>query len=277
ASSRRVRGNIFYLRFKLFDPDQFLEQVLPSLRLLFTRYFACFSVAVIVLAAGVMIASWQEIYGSITRLYRPETILLAWITLVAIIVGHELSHGLTCKRFGGKVHEIGLLLIYLQPAMYCNVSDAWLFPERRKRLLVTLAGAWFEVFCWALATLFWRLTDPATLPNYLALVVATTLGIKTLFNLNPLIKLDGYYLLSDYLEIPNLRRNAFQHIGSCIRKLLQPGSARTNGTRTFLSAVSSAVGFPQGSDATERSKVAADKNVRGSSIFSVGEFFASVT
>jgi len=101
------------------------------------------------------------------------------------------------------------------------VSDAWLFPEKSKRLLVTLAGAWFEVFSWALATLFWRLTDPATLPNYLALVVATTLGIKTLFNLNPLIKLDGYYLLSDYLEIPNLRKNAYQHIGSCFRRLFR--------------------------------------------------------
>ena len=112
--------------------------------------------------------------------------------------------------------------------MYCNVSDAWLFPEKRKRLLVTLAGAWFEVFCWALATLFWRLTDPATLPNYLALVVATTLGIKTLFNLNPLIKLDGYYLLSDYLEIPNIRRNAFQHIGSSLRRFLHMSQPSAN-------------------------------------------------
>ena len=116
---------------------------------------------------------------------------MAWFTLVAVIVGHELAHGLTCKRFGGSVHEIGMLLIYLQPAMYCNVSDAWLFPEKRKRLLVTLAGAWFEVLCWAFATLFWRLTEPGTIPNFLALVVATTLGIKSLFNLNPLIKLDG--------------------------------------------------------------------------------------
>src|SRR5207245_2424118 len=103
-----------------------------------------------------------------------------------------------------------------------------LFPEKHKRLLVTLAGAWFEVFCWALATLFWRLTDPSTLPNFLALVVATTLGIKTLFNLNPLIKLDGYYLLSDYLGIPNLRSHAQQYIGSCFRRLFHRGKPSTD-------------------------------------------------
>src|SRR6185295_10688621 len=186
-----------------------LGRMVPALSFVFTKSFAWLSIATILLAAGVMIGSWQEIHQNLARLYRPETLFLAWLTLLVIIVGHEFSHGLACKRFGGQVHEIGLLLIYLQPAMYCNVSDAWLFPEKRRRLLVTLAGAWFEVFCWALAMLFWRFTDPATLPNYLALVIATTLGIKTLFNLNPLIKLDGYYLLSDYLEIPNIRRNAF--------------------------------------------------------------------
>src|SRR5206468_1206138 len=221
ARSGRFRGNVFYLRFKVFDPDRFLERAVPKLRFLFTQQFASFSGAVILAAVAVMVLNWQELHLSLSRLYRPETILLAWVTLLSIVVGHEFSHGLTCKYFGGKVHEIGLLLIYLQPAMYCNVSDAWLFPEKRKRLLVTLAGAWFEIFCWALATLFWRLTDPATLANYLALVIATTLGIKTLFNLNPLIKLDGYYLLSDYLEIPNLRKNAYQHIGYCLRRLVR--------------------------------------------------------
>ena len=221
SQSRRVQGNIFYLRFKMFDPDLFLERMLPRLRFFFTQTFAWFSVATILLAAGVMIVSWQELHLHVAQLYRPETLALAWVSLLVIVMGHEFAHGFTCKRFGGRVHELGFMLIYLQPAMYCNVSDAWLFPEKRKRLLVTLAGGWFEVFCWSLALLFWRLTDPATLPNYLALVISATLGIKTLFNFNPLIKLDGYYLLSDYLEIPNLRRNAFGHIGASLRGIFR--------------------------------------------------------
>jgi multidrug resistance efflux pump len=194
-------------------------------RLVFTPFFAWFSVAVLLLAGTILIANWHEIHASLAHLYRPETVLLAWLMLLVIVMGHELSHGLTCKRFGGEVHEIGLLLIYLQPAMYCNVSDAWLFPEKRKRLLVTLAGAWFEVLCWGLATLFWRVTEQGSLPNYLAMVMAATLGIKILFNFNPLIKLDGYYLLSDYLEIPNLRRRAYQHIGNTLGCLARLGKS----------------------------------------------------
>ena len=216
---RRVAGNIFYLRYSAFDPDRFFDRVVPKISFAFSKAFAFFSVATILLAANVTISSWTELHHSWSRLYQPGALFFAWVTFVGIIVGHEFAHGLTCKRFGGRVHEVGFLLVYLQPAMYCNVSDAWLFPEKKKRLLVTLAGAWFEVFCWALAVLVWRITDPATMPNFLALVISTTLGIKSLFNLNPLIKLDGYYLLSDLLEVPNLRRNAYGYIGSRLRQL----------------------------------------------------------
>jgi putative peptide zinc metalloprotease protein len=107
------------------------------------------------------------------------------------------------------VNEIGFLLLYFQPAFYCNVSDAWLIQEKTKRLWVTFAGAYSEMLVWALATIAWRVTETDTWINFVALVIMATSGVKTLFNLNPLIKLDGYYLLSDYLEIPNLRQKSF--------------------------------------------------------------------
>src|SRR5205823_150453 len=151
-------------RFKLFDPDRFLEALVPRFGFVFTRTFACLSLALVGVAATVTITNWEELHRSLFKLYRVETVPVAWITLLAIVMGHELSHGLTCKRFGGKVHEIGFLLVYLQPAMYCNVSDAWLFPEKSRRLLVTLAGAWFEVAVWAVATLFWRVTELGSVP-----------------------------------------------------------------------------------------------------------------
>jgi len=115
--------------------------------------------------------------------------------------------------------ELGFLLLYFQPAFYCNVSDAWLFPEKAKRLWVSFAGPYFELFLWSLATIVWRVSEVDTWINYIGLIVMTTSGIKTLFNFNPLIKLDGYYLLSDYLEIPNLRRKSFSYIGSWIKRL----------------------------------------------------------
>ena len=97
------------------------------------------------------------------------------------------------------------MLIYFSPALYVNVSDAWLFPEKSKRLWVGFAGPYFELFLWALATWVWRLTNTDTAINFVAFIVMLTSGVKTLFNLNPLIKLDGYYLFSDWLEIPNLK------------------------------------------------------------------------
>ena len=140
--------------------------------------------------------------------------------MLTVTTLHEFAHGLTCKHFGGHVHEMGFLLIYLQPAFYCNISDAWLFPEKSRRLWVTAAGAFFEMTLWALATVAWRLTEPATWVSDVALVIMATSAIKQVFNLNPLIKLDGYYLLSDWLDMPNLRQRSFQYVGARFRRLL---------------------------------------------------------
>ena len=191
---------------------------------MFTPYFLAFSATLIQLAMGTTAANWRDFTQDLPRLYRLSAIPL--FLIIGFLVGsvHELAHGLTCTYFGGEVHEVGFMLIYLQPALYCNVSDAWLFPEKSKRLLVGLAGPYFELFLWALGTIAWRLTDVETWINYLALVVMASSGIKTLLNFNPFIKLDGYYLLSDYLEIPNLRRKSFRYVGSLIQRLFGRGA-----------------------------------------------------
>ncbi len=209
AKQGRVRGNLLYLRFKFFDPDRLLTWLVPRLRFFFTPGFVVLSAVVTIFATGLTVANSAEISRCAHGLFRWQSLLPAYVTMLVIIAFHEFAHGLTCKRFGGKVHEIGFLLLFFQPAFYCNVSDAWMFPEKSRRLWVTFAGAYFEVFLWALATVAWRVTDTSTLINYMALVVMLTSGVKSLFNLNPLIKLDGYYLLSDWLEIPNLRARAF--------------------------------------------------------------------
>ncbi len=217
--NRRIRGNPFYLRFRIFDPDRLLDRLVGRLGFLFTTSFFCFSAAVILLAAGMTASQWYEIVQDFPRLYSFQSLILAYVTTLIVITAHEFAHGLTCKHHGGSVREMGFFLLFFQPAFYCNVSDAWLFPEKSKRLWVTFAGAYFEVFLWAIATVVWRLTDPFTLVNYMALVVMATSGIKTLFNLNPLIKLDGYYLLSDLLGVPNLRQRAFGWLGDRFRWL----------------------------------------------------------
>ncbi len=217
---RRIRGNLLYLRFSAFDPDRLFDRLIKKIGFFFTPHFVIFSASLILFAVGVTILNWGEIWQDFQGLFRFQAIFLAWLTMLSIVTAHEFAHGLACKRFGGQVHDIGFMLLYLQPAFYCNVSDAWLFPEKSKRLWVSFAGAYFEVFLWAFATLIWRLTEPGTLIHFQALVVTAASGIATLFNLNPLIKLDGYYMPSDYLEIPNLRQRAFDYLRAQIKRLV---------------------------------------------------------
>ena len=216
----RIRGTLLYLRWKAFDPDRLFDDLAHRFRWLFTPAFVALSAALMLLAMGITAANYGAIGRRLPELYRTDIFVFAWMILLAVITSHEFAHGLTCKHFGGHVHELGFMLIFFQPAMYCNVSDAWLFPEPRKRLWVTFAGAYWEMFVWSMATLVWWATDPNTLLNLMALVIMLTSGIKTLFNLNPLIKLDGYYLLSDLLDIPNLNRRASNYLRGLLNRLV---------------------------------------------------------
>jgi putative peptide zinc metalloprotease protein len=216
---RRTSGSLLYLRYRAFDPDRAFEHLIRGVRWFFTPSFVVFSAAAIMVAIATTIASWDEYVRSLGLLYHVSAVPLFIVLSFLVVCIHECAHGLTCKHFGGEVHEIGFLLIYFQPALYCNVSDAWLFSEKSKRLWVGFAGPYFELFVWALATIAWRVTDVETWISYAALIVMTSSGIKTLFNFNPFLKLDGYYLLSDYLEIPNLRRKSFRYVGSVLKRL----------------------------------------------------------
>lgn len=208
----RIRGSLLYLRFKVIDPDRLLDRLVGHFGFCFTRRFVVGSIWLIVLALLMLIANGDEIGRDFARVFRPSSIIPALVIILVTTVGHEFAHGLTCKHYGGRVCEMGFLLLFFQPALYCNVSDAWLFAEKSKRMWVGLAGTYFELVLWAFAVFVWRLTAPETALNFVALVLLGTSGFRIFLNLNPLIKLDGYYVLSDWLEIPNLRGRAFSFI-----------------------------------------------------------------
>jgi putative peptide zinc metalloprotease protein len=229
APPDRDRGplglRILYWRKSLFDPDRLFTWLAPRIGFFWTPAFLVVSAGCIVLAAALLWANRQDVTTSLLGVLRWETAPLAWLVLLFVTTCHEFAHGLTCKRHGGEVHEVGFLMIFFMPCFYCNVSDAWLFPEKSKRLWVTLAGGYFELFLWALAVFVWRVTTPDTLVNYLAFVVLSACGVQTLFNFNPLLKLDGYYLLSDWAEVPNLQQRAGAYVKGWLRRLLW-GAAR---------------------------------------------------
>ena len=216
----RKRQSILYYRYSLFDPDQFLNWLEPKVRIFWSRTFVIVSAAMILMAALTLWQNRADLSLSFHRSVRVETLVIAWLIIVGSTFCHEFAHGLTVKRYGGEVHEIGVLLLFFTPCFYCNVSDAWLIPQKSRRLLVTLAGGYCDLCVWTIAVFVWRITIQDTLVNYLAWVIVSVCGARIFFNFNPFMKLDGYYLMSDWLGIPNLRRRAKEYWMSHLRWLL---------------------------------------------------------
>jgi putative peptide zinc metalloprotease protein len=220
-----AQGDIFRIRWSLADPDKFMDRAMPYLRFCFTRPFVVASIVLFAIYCLVLSSRWQEFSKALADLYLfrlgASDLAVFWLTATVVIAIHELGHGFTCKHFGGQVHEIGAMLLYFEPAFFCNVNDAWTFPDLKARLWVTAAGSWIQLVVAGIASIVWWAATPGSLVSEVALAAVIIGGVTTvLMNANPLIPLDGYYALSDYLEVPNLRQRAFGHLKWFIRSQL---------------------------------------------------------
>ncbi|MGE5092361.1 MAG: HlyD family efflux transporter periplasmic adaptor subunit [Bacillota bacterium] len=226
AQPKLFRGEVTRMRWSMGDPNAAFDRWLPRLRFLFSREFLILSVALFAVNLGMMAITWPKFHAALSQLtnfsaFTPAHAVLFWLTVLGVVFVHELGHGFTCKYFGGEVHEMGFMLVYFQPAFYANVNDAWTFPELKARLWVTAAGVWIAGVVATLAGLVWWIADPGTLLSQVALLAFIFGGaFSVLTNANPLIPLDGYFALSDYLEVPNLRHRAFAHLEWLIRRHL---------------------------------------------------------
>jgi putative peptide zinc metalloprotease protein len=211
------RGEILRMRWSFGDPDRLFDRLMPSIRWMFTRGFVIASGALFAVYFLILGATWNAFSQAVVATYSPSNITLGaicifWITSLTVIMIHELGHGFACKHFGGEVHELGLMIIYFQVAFYCNVNDAWSFPTLRSRLWVTAAGGWIQFVVASLAAVVWFAAKQGTLLSEIAVAAMITGGAMTLVtNANPLLPLDGYFALTDWLEIPNLRLRALAY------------------------------------------------------------------
>ena len=211
------RGELLRMRWSFGDPDTMMERLLPAIRWMFTPGFVAISLVLFAVYGIVLAARFPEYTSALQATYSLGSLTVGRaLVFVAsgliVVLIHELGHGFTCKYFGGAVHELGFMLLYFQPAFYCNVSDAWSFPERRARLWVTAAGSWIQLVVAALAAIVWWVARPGTLVADVSIAAMLVGGAMTLLtNMNPLLPLDGYFALTDWLEIPNLRHRALAH------------------------------------------------------------------
>jgi putative peptide zinc metalloprotease protein len=225
---RRIRNDgkstLLRMRFSAGDPDPLLDTMVARMPFFWTPGFIATSVLAFLVYFVIVIANWNRFIAGSAVLYSPTQMTLGIFLIIygsfaitAII--HEFGHGLTCKRHGGEVHEMGAMLLYFMPAFYCNVSDAWTFEKRAHRIWVTIAGGWIQLWVAAVAALVWIYTEPGTLINTIGLYTAVLSGgFSVLLNYNPLIPLDGYYALVDVLEMPNLRQRSFAYVGAAARR-----------------------------------------------------------
>ncbi|MBI1796030.1 MAG: HlyD family efflux transporter periplasmic adaptor subunit [Candidatus Eisenbacteria bacterium] len=218
--------NIFSIPLGTVNPDRFLSRTYPYLAWFFSPFFVWLGVALFTLSGYVVWVNRDHVAGPTQALFTGSGFelfgaFLVWITIIVIVVIHELGHGYAVKHFGGKVDRLGFLFMFGLPCMFCNTSDSHLFPNWRHRVCVALAGTYTELYVASFATLVWWVTPSELVINQLAyniMLFASVGGI--LFNYNPLIKMDGYFVLADVLDTPNLQEDAYGYFGYLCKRYL---------------------------------------------------------
>jgi putative peptide zinc metalloprotease protein len=204
--------NILYIKIPVIDPDRLLAPMTRWLGWIFTPLFFLASITLMLSAVVLVAVNFNKFLDKLPdyhEFFSFQTVVYLWAALAVVKVIHEFGHGLSCKKFGGEVHEMGFLLLCLSPALYCNVSDAWTLPNKWHRIIISSAGIYVELVIASIATWVWWYTPTQPFIHNLALALMVVCSVSTVvFNANPLMRYDGYYVLSDWLEIPNLRERS---------------------------------------------------------------------
>ncbi len=227
---REWRGraaSFLFARFPLWDPDRFLSRWEPVFGWLFSRWGLV--VWLIVMGGGLvsLAGRWDELGASAAGALAPENWALLYLAFGATKLLHELGHGMACKRLArregaaGEVHTLGLMLLVLAPVPYVDASSAWTLKSKWGRIAIAAAGMYVELAVAAVAAIVWARTGAGTPVNALAYNVMFIAGVSTaLFNANPLLRYDGYYILSDLLELPNLQQRSVQQVQHVVKRLV---------------------------------------------------------
>jgi putative peptide zinc metalloprotease protein len=213
--------NPLALRLPLFDPEEFLNATAPLARIFFSWFGALLWLGVMIYGGATVVLHWGELADSIAdRLLATENIVLLLLAYPVVKALHELGHAYAMKRFGGELHEVGIMFLVFMPVPYVDASDSAAFASKWERALVGAAGILVELFLAALAAIVWVNAESGMVSAF-AFAVMLIGGVSTLFfNGNPLLRFDGYYVMADVLEIPNLASRSNQYLGYLIQKHL---------------------------------------------------------
>jgi len=209
---------LMFARIPLLDPDRFLQRCLPWVRWLFGPWGLALWCVTVGGAVKVALDNAAALQQQTDGILAPNNLLLLYLGFALLKIAHEFGHAFLCRHFGGEVHTMGVMFMIFTPVPYVDATSAWRFRSRAQRLWVGAGGMLVELFVAALMTFLWASTAPGTLHS-LAFNMMFVASVSTvLFNANPLMRFDGYYLLSDLLDIPNLYTRANQQLGWLVER-----------------------------------------------------------
>ena len=228
------------LRFPIFDPDKFLQRTMRFV----SPFFSWFGIVLwlIVVGTAVVLAAfhWTDLTRDVMdRILAPHNLLLLWLIYPFVKAIHEFGHAYATKRWGGEVHEIGIMLLVLTPVPYVDASSSLGFRNKYKRMLVGAIGILAELFIGSLALFTWLNVEPGAISS-VSYNIMLICGISTLFfNGNPLLRFDGYYVFNDLIEVPNLGTRSNKYLGYLVQKYIfkvkdVDSPANTTGERVWM-------------------------------------------
>jgi putative peptide zinc metalloprotease protein len=211
--------NPFFIKIPLLHPEKLVEWLLPKTRFLLTfPAFVCWTILLIMGGYSVA-ADWSRFANSASSYMSPVTWIWLWVVWLSLKVLHEAFHGLVCKKYGGSLGAAGCLLILFSPVAFVDVTSSWRFRSRWQRIFTSAAGMYVEFAIAAVAAIVWANTQSGMV-NFVAHSVVTTASVMTLlFNANPLMRFDGYYILADLFDFQNLSSVSRQYINGRVKQV----------------------------------------------------------
>jgi putative peptide zinc metalloprotease protein len=209
-------SNVLSLRIPGFDCDRLLTRLVPYLGWVFTLAGALPLLLVVIASLAFFGTHYEEFrreMPAFQQFFGWPNVIYLWITMALVKVVHEFGHGLAAKKYGCECHDLGVMVMLGTPTLYCDVSDSWMLRNKWRRIVIGAAGMWFELLLSTVALYVYWNSDPG-LVRHACMNVFFVSAVSTLvFNLNPLMRFDGYFMLSDFLEIPNLRSKSDKVLG----------------------------------------------------------------
>lgn len=205
---RQQASSVLFWRIPMVDPSPAIDYLLPLIGWMMRRWFLVVWLGLVAFGALQVLMKWNEFHLDMASLLKPDTLLLVIAIYLITKIIHEFGHGTVCRHFGGPVHDMGIRMLVFTPVPYCDATSSWGFSSRWQRAAVALAGIIVETTVAAIACIVWARTGDGFVHDVAYNTIWIAGVASLLFNSNPLLRYDGYYVLSDILDIPNLMQRA---------------------------------------------------------------------